>query len=305
MQWQDGLVFGSVAEEFTLHEVALATHAMIQDWFHSTQGELVIGYDTRFQSDLAARTVCEVLAAHDIPTVLSKDPVPWGAVLTAIERRKGGGGIFITGGARAVEYNGIRFIRGLETVLSQEDWEKWKKGVNQGEKMAKKDFQIAVSGGLIQLVSLMDEYLVFLADSIEIEKLKQSSLRVLVDSLYGGGQGIITRLCMNEKRNIEEIHQTRHSMFGGLVPIPHSPSTDELLKWLVQHKKHIGIAWDAEGKSWAWVNRYSQSCIPGNKVFKLIKQYVARKSRTINVNILSKDGILQSLLFLEMLVENE
>lgn len=304
MRWQDGLVFGSVATEFTLHEVTKATQAMIQHWLHSTEKEVVIGYDTRFQSDLASKTVCEVLAGHGIPAILSKEPVPWGAVLVALEKRQGGGGIYITGGARGVEYNGIRLIRNARTVLSQKEWEKWRGGDHPRTDTERTDFQIAVSSGRIQLVSLMDEYLMYLADSINLEKLKESSLHVLVDSLYGSGQGIITRLCKNEKGNIEEIHQTRHSMFGGLVPIPHGPSLAELTDKLVTHHKHLGIAWDAEGRSWSWINSYSQNCIPGHKVSKFIHQYVMNQSKDINVNKLSHDGILQSLLFIEMVVNN-
>lgn len=303
MQWQDGLVFGSVAKEFTLHEVTVATQAMIQHWLHSPEKKVVIGYDTRFQSDMAAKIVCEVLAGHGISAILSKEPVPWGAVLTALERRKGGGGIYITGGPRAIEYNGIRFIKNLETVLSQKEWERWQKGKQQEGEIPRRDFQIAVSSGMIQLVSMMDEYLMFLTDSIDFDKLKQSSLHVFVDSLYGGGQGIITRLCKNERGNMEEIHQTRHSMFGGLTPIPYGPSLEELTERLMVHNKHLGIAWDAEGRSWSWINSYSQNCIQGHKVFKFIHHYVMHKQKEINPYVLSQDGILQSLLFLEMLVD--
>lgn len=302
MQWHDGLVFGSVAKEFTLHQATLATQAMIQHWLHSTEKEVVIGYDTRFQSDMAAKSVCEVLAAHGIPAILSKEPVPWGAVMTALEKRQGGGGIYVTGGPRGVEYNGIRFVKSIETVLGEKEWESWKNVKKQDRDIPRKDFQIAVSSGLIQLVSLMDEYVVFLANSIEIEKLKESSLQVFVDSLYGGGQGIITRLCKSERRNIEEIHQTRHSMFGGLVPVPHGSAIEELTQKLLFHQKHLGIAWDAEGRSWSWINSASRNCIPGYKVVKFIHQYVTDKSKGINDHIFSQDGILQSLLFLEMLV---
>lgn len=305
MQWQDGLVFGSVAKEFTLSEVALLTKDMIQAWLPSNQGEVMVGYDTRFQSDLAAKTVCEVLAAYDIPVILSKEPVPWGAVLYTLWKRKGAGGILITGGARAVEFNGIRFIRSGYNMLSQEEWEGWKRNRKDCEESASLDFSIAVADGRIQLLSLMEEYLSFLKSTIEVDRLKQSSLTVLVDALYGGGQGIITRLCKNEKKNIEEIHQTRHSMFGGLVPTPHRPSVDELIKWLISGQKHVGIAWDAEGKSWSWINRYSQHCNSGAQAYKLVKPYIVRKSTQINDAVLSQDGILQSLLFLEMLIEKD
>lgn len=257
------------------------------------------------KADLAAKTASEVLAAYGITILFAKEPVPWGAILNSLFERGALIGVMISGGDRPVEYNGVRLIQTPKRTLTQEDWKQWSSN-REGEnrRPSKMDFGVAISNEQIQPTSIMDQYISFLRKVVDIDRIKNSDLTICFDPLYGGGQGIINRLFRSTSRNIEELHQTRHSMFGGLTPSPNGESLHELIKVIHTAPKDVGIAWDAEGISWAWVNRSSGKVIQGHLMINIIRDYVAHKGLKVTDEILLQDGILQSLIFIQMIVDD-
>ncbi|MGA8069100.1 MAG: phosphoglucomutase/phosphomannomutase family protein, partial [Terriglobales bacterium] len=73
---------GLIADDFTfanVRRVAAAIAGYVVKHEDPTRG-VVIGYDTRFLSDRAARAIAEVVAGAGIPVRLSNDYVPTPAV---------------------------------------------------------------------------------------------------------------------------------------------------------------------------------------------------------------------------------
>ena len=87
-----------IAEGFTTDNVRIVSQA-IADYING-RGEgakgMVVGYDTRFQSEYFARESALVLAANGIKCFVSDRDVPTPAVSFEILRRKAAGGINIT-----------------------------------------------------------------------------------------------------------------------------------------------------------------------------------------------------------------
>ena len=77
---------GLIADDFTFDNVrrvarAIASYVLKHE---NPSAGIIIGYDTRFLSDHAARAVAEVIAQAGIPVRLSNDYVPTPAVSTGI-----------------------------------------------------------------------------------------------------------------------------------------------------------------------------------------------------------------------------
>src|SRR5229473_860405 len=102
---------GLIADDFTFENVrrvagAIASYVLKHE--DPTRG-VVIGYDTRFLSDRAARAVAEVIAAAGIPVLLANDYVPTPAVSYNVKKLGAAGGVMVTSSHNPWNWNGVKF----------------------------------------------------------------------------------------------------------------------------------------------------------------------------------------------------
>src|SRR5271165_6955231 len=104
---------GLIADDFTFDNVrrvagAIAAYVVKHEPAARTVG-LVVGYDTRFLSDRAARAIAEVLAAAGIPVQLANDYVPTPAVSYNVKKMGAAGGVMVTSSHNPWNWNGVKF----------------------------------------------------------------------------------------------------------------------------------------------------------------------------------------------------
>lgn len=102
---------GLIADDFTFDNVrrvagAIASYVLKHE--DSARG-VVIGYDTRFLSDRAARVVAEVITAAGIPVLLANDYVPTPAVSYNVKKLGAAGGVMVTSSHNPWNWNGVKF----------------------------------------------------------------------------------------------------------------------------------------------------------------------------------------------------
>src|SRR5208282_5505186 len=104
---------GLIADDFTFDNVrrvagAIASYVLKHE--AATRGVgVVVGYDTRFLSDRAARAVAEVIAAAGIPVLLANDYVPTPTVSYNVKKLGAAGGVMITSSHNPWNWNGVKF----------------------------------------------------------------------------------------------------------------------------------------------------------------------------------------------------
>ena len=74
----------------------------------SKNPRVVIGFDTRFLSDLFAKSAAEIFMANDIETILSDSFVPAPVLSNAVVSREADIGIMITASHNPYRYNGYK-----------------------------------------------------------------------------------------------------------------------------------------------------------------------------------------------------
>src|SRR5689334_9598467 len=89
---------GIIADDFTFENVrrvagAMAAYALKHE--DASYG-LIVGYDTRFASQHAARVVAGVLAGAGIPVKLANDFTPTPAISFAVKQLGAAGGVVVT-----------------------------------------------------------------------------------------------------------------------------------------------------------------------------------------------------------------
>ena len=102
---------GIIADDFTfdnVRRVAGAIASYVLDHEEPGRG-VVVGYDTRFASQRAARIAAEVLAGAGIAIKLAIDYTPTPAISLAVKSMGAAGGVVITSSHNPWNWNGVKF----------------------------------------------------------------------------------------------------------------------------------------------------------------------------------------------------
>src|SRR5271167_1780719 len=102
---------GEFAEDFTQENVRKVAHAMARYVVRGERPErgVLVGYDTRFGSEVFARVAAETVAATGTPVWLAEEACPTPAVSLLVRQRGAAGGIQITASHNPYRWNGIKY----------------------------------------------------------------------------------------------------------------------------------------------------------------------------------------------------
>lgn len=234
-----------IAKDYTfanLNKVCQATARWIIDEEITNNG-VVIGYDARFMGREFTEFAASVFASMDVPVRFADEmattpALSWAALEYDVV------GVVITASHNPPEYNGFKIkapfggpatpeqIDAVETRIPHTDPD-YEPG----------NFKDHVDNGKIQIIPLNKLYLDVIRERIDIEKIKQSGLKIGHDSMYGVAQGMIKSLLPNQTH---EIHSDWNPGFHGTAPEPILKNLQEFSKYVKESHCDIGIANDGD-----------------------------------------------------------
>lgn len=250
-----------VADTFTFGNLKIVTQA-IANYLLGSSGKgqgarmpsrepsLVVGYDSRFMAEDFARAVASVLAANKIKVFLAERPAPTPTVAFAVKSFQTDGAIMLTASHNPFYYNGIKFIpyyAGPATKDITSQIEKEISRVGQSKKVYSLSRTEAESSSLIESVDIEKDYLASVKKLVDMKMLKKSSLKVIVDPLYGAASNLMIALCEEAGLKVKAIHAFRDPLFGGSLPDPSLENLKELKREVLTEKADLGLALDADG----------------------------------------------------------
>jgi alpha-D-glucose phosphate-specific phosphoglucomutase len=241
-----------IAEDFTFPNVRLCAQgvaAYLQDRRMADRG-LVVGYDTRFGSDRFAATVAEVAAANGIHVYLAETFAPTPTVSYNIIDRKAAGAVIITASHNPPEWNGFKYkpeyagSASPEVVAALE--ERIERAAAQGD-VPRMPLAEAKRRGLVETIDPKPPYLGQLGRLVDLSAVRRSKMRVMVDSMYGAGQGYIASLLQTGNVEVAEIHAEHNPAFPGLTrPEPISHNLGALRDAVLRGRYSVGVATDGD-----------------------------------------------------------
>ena len=268
-----------MAEEFTVDNVRIVAQA-IAEHVRASAGRgpitVAVGYDTRFLSDLFARTVCEVLSANRITCVLSDSSVPTCATSRYVVKHRVAAGIMVTASHNPPAYNGIKVKESFggsattETVKSIE----WRLGAHPVKRLA---FSEALSQGLVRQVDFLPDYLNGIRAYVNLAAIRKSRLRVVVDPMHGTGDRIVQRLLAGGRCQVETLHGEADPRFGGHAPEPIMKNLGELKSRLRKKRWNIGLATDGDADRIGAISPTGQFINPGQILCVLVEHLMATR----------------------------
>ena len=264
-----------MGEEFTFENVRACAQATA-DHFAQSRGReqpLIVGYDTRFQSDEFALAVARVLAGNGFAVQLADRPAPTPAISFRIIEVGAAGGVIVTSSHNPFRWNGIKVKPHYGGSASPEivaDIEARVPAILADPLKLK--LALADSDAITRFDPIPG-YLAGLGRQVDLDRVRGAGLRVAVDPMFGAGAGLIAELLDGGSTRVEEIHAERNPLFPGLrAPEPIASNLDALLALMAEGSFDAGIANDGDADRVGFVDERG-GYVDQLRTFALLVQY--------------------------------
>lgn len=252
---------GLIADDFTfanVRRVAAAIAGYVVKHEDPTRG-VVIGYDTRFLSDRAARAIAEVVAGAGIPVRLSNDYVPTPAVSYNVKKLGAAGGVMVTSSHNPWNWNGVKFkakFGGSATPAIMKSIEDELGGAEMptdstpdlAHKTRKDGAATRRSGtpAVIEEVDLKPAYVAAVSEFADLDLIRRANFKFAIDSMYGSGRGVLPKIFDAHGIRYVAIRQEVNPLFPGINPEPILPHVALLQQTVVREQCHAGLVTDGD-----------------------------------------------------------
>ncbi|MGA2666717.1 MAG: phosphoglucomutase/phosphomannomutase family protein [Patescibacteria group bacterium] len=205
---------GIIDKDFDEENVKLATQAIAKFFIDNGKKSVVIGYDGRRKADIFANTVAEVMAGNGIKVYLVDKPCPSPVAGYAVIDKGADGGIMLTASHNPPEFLGLKYITEKVMVAPTEVTDQFIKNL---EDLELADVKL---GDKIEIFDPKPAYVVKIKSLVDIEKIKNFELKVLLNPMNGAGVGYLEEMLKGGKIQIETINNEVKPDFGGKHPEP-------------------------------------------------------------------------------------
>jgi phosphoglucomutase len=267
-----------IAEGFTFSNLRICVQAIAEQIYRDKNHNkpVIVGYDTRFFSDVFAEEAARILSNNGMEVRFSDRDVPTPVVAFQILVAQAGAGLNITASHNPYTYNGLKFstswggpalpettkaIENLCTVIKEEE---------VALKPRSKD---ALSEKLVRRESFRESYIKHVKGLIDAQPFKKNKLKIVVDVLWGTGRGYVAEMLRDLGCEVEVLHENRDPMFNGRGPDPSTEGLEELVATVRKRKAHLGLATDGDADRFGVVDA-DGTVIVANDILALLTRYL-------------------------------
>lgn len=260
---------GIISRDFTFENLLLVAQALANYLIKTgdASGGVVIGYDTRFLSEQYALEVAKVLAGNGIRAMLANKPVITPVVSYAVSLLQAEAGVMITASHSSYEYNGFKL-----------------KGKHGGPALPQMVTDIENQTDLQPKMTTADDeriirfnpdemYIKAITNWVDLDLIRHSGLKVIVDVMHGAGRGYIKSLISGDKSHVIEIRNTVNPAFGGIQPEPTPQNLTSLVNVLLGFEANLALATDCDGDRLGVIDHHGQF-VDAHHIFILLLKHL-------------------------------
>jgi len=252
------IVFGTggwraiIGEGYTLANVRRLCQAIANETVRKGIDGLgvVIGGDRRFLSRESAIAAAEVFAGNNIPVTLLPDDVPTPLVTFAAPYLGAAYGIIVTSSHNPPEWNGMKVFRQDGSLPLDDETDRYQDEANalSVDDVITLDLAVARRAGLVVDKVLTEPYVDAIEKIVDVEAVRGSDLRVIVDPMYGTSQLTLGTILNDMRVRSEFIHAAHNPLFGGIAPAPDLQRLSTLISMIKQGggRYDLGMATDGD-----------------------------------------------------------
>lgn len=241
---------GHVGDDYTFANVRRCTQGFAD--FLTDEGYqgnwVVVGHDRRYQAELFAAAVAEVLAGNDFKVYLTDGPTPTPVISYAVVDKKAAAAINVTASHNPFTDNGFKVRDKHGGAIDPEGLRQIENNIPDSEEQVKRmQLPEALEAGKIHYFDAAPAYIDHIQTLIDLQPIKDAGLRVLVDPMWGNGVGWFPRLIGGGKTEVFEIHQDRNPNFPEMTrPEPIPPNVDVGLQAIKEYQADVLIINDGD-----------------------------------------------------------
>jgi alpha-D-glucose phosphate-specific phosphoglucomutase len=264
---------GQIGEDFTFANVRRVAAAIAQYVRRNSSAKsgLIVGYDTRFLSAEAAQAAAEEVAAAGIPAFLADQATPTPAISYAVVARRASGAIVITASHNPYGWNGVKFKAPYGGSASPAIMKRVEAYLSKVSKAGARGRR--AKDAPVEKVDLVGPYLDKLKTLVQLDRIRASGLRFVIDPMYGAGRGCLARLFDKARITCRQIHGELNPLFPGLNPEPIEPHVAGLRKAVLETKYDAGFATDGDADRIGAIDR-DGTFVDSHKIFSILLRHL-------------------------------
>jgi alpha-D-glucose phosphate-specific phosphoglucomutase len=241
---------GVIAEDYTFDNLRRAAQGFASYLLEKgKQGQwVVVGHDKRFHSENFAAAAAEVLAGNGLNVYLTDGATPTPVIAYAVVDKKACGAVNITASHNPPTDNGFKVRDENGGAIDPDGLKRIEALIPDSvEEVKRLEMSPGMRDGKIVMFDASESYIVNLQKLVDLQKIKDAGLTVLVDAMWGNGAGWFPRLLEGGKTQVIEIHNTRNPSFPEMKrPEPIRPNIDVGLKATVENHADVLLVMDGD-----------------------------------------------------------
>jgi phosphomannomutase len=234
---------------------------------------VIVGYDRRFLSEHFAARAAEVLAGNNLRVALFPEAAPTPLVSWAVREAHALGGVVITASHNPPEFNGFKIKAPWGGSATSETTQAVEALVDA--QTIKRD-SMSLSDGPEFYEECVASYRAQISSYIDLERLRASPLRVIVDPMHGSGGRWVESFLAGGALEVETIRAERDPLFGGVNPEPIDRNLSPLKNRVRETGAVLGLATDGDADRVGAVKE-SGATMTMHEVVPLILLHLARR----------------------------
>jgi phosphomannomutase len=264
---------GIIADDFTYANVRVAA-AAIANYVLAHEDAVAgvcIAYDTRFGSRSFAKVVAEVLTGAGIPVSLATEITPTPALSYAVRERKAAGGVMITSSHNPAEWNGVKYKAsyggsGKPSIMTAI------------EGYLDKPLPQSQTPASIEDVDFNPDYVAAIARFVDLDAIKASGYKFLIDCMYGAGRGVVAGIFARARIPFVEIRSEINPAFPGINPEPILPHIEASQRAVVAERCDAGFITDGDADRIGAVDEHG-NVVDAHKIFAVLLKWLLERKK--------------------------
>lgn len=271
-----------IGDEFTRANVRLLTQALA-DRMHAegvAERGLVVAYDRRFLSDVAAWWALEVLVGNSIPVTIVTRPVPTPMCMWTVKQQGMPYGMAITASHNPALYNGIKVFTegGRDATVEVTDELAARIAALTEDDVRSVPPHEAREHPLVTHQQSINWYLDAILEQLDVETIRHAHLHLVLDPMYGVAQTALQTVLVTARCQVDVINDRHDPLFGGRMPSPAAGSLAPLRQAVLDSGADLGIATDGDADRLGIIDDKGAFLSP-NQILVLLYEYLLTGKR--------------------------
>jgi len=235
---------------------------------------VIVGFDRRFLSEHFAKRAAEVLVGNGFRVAVFGEAAPTPLISWIVRDLSAAGGVVITASHNPPDFNGFKIKASWGGSASPDTTAAVEKLVDANPP---KRAEISADGHDL-LEPAIANYRSQVTSYIDIERLRRTPGKVIVDSMHGSGSNWVESFLSGAALEVETIRSDHDPLFGGVNPEPIDRNLGPLKRRVPGTSALVGLAIDGDADRVGAVNERGET-MTMHDVVPLMLLHLARKRK--------------------------